>query len=126
MGVIPIRLRRNMYPNKMYVVKVGCRRQPIRKYSVSRLLYTHSGFLTVFVCSLECSDLGIAKNVSLTKMQNPRSDIIVIVDFYGVSHYYHPKYRKCIRDSQRNSWVNISIGYYLKRLVNKFKSVFCS
>ena len=83
-----------MYPNKTYVVKVGCRRQPIRKYSVSRLLYTHSGFQTVFVCSLECSDLGIAKNVSLTKMQNPRSDIIVIVDFYGVSHYYHPKYRK--------------------------------
>lgn len=82
-----------MFVKRKYDLKIGAWRSPVRKYNVSRLFYTLNGFQTVFVCSLECSDIGIAKNVAPSRMQN-RSDIIVIVDGGGVSHYYHPKYRK--------------------------------
>lgn len=62
-----------------------------RKFTVMKLTYRF-GFKTVFVDTIYCRDIGIAKSAVPGRLKN-RDDVFVLVDFHGVYHYYHPRFK---------------------------------
>lgn len=67
-------------------------------YSITRLVKTFFGYRIVYVDSIRCGDVSVAKNVALSKFENLKTNVPVVIDRHGSYHYYHPKFRKWYKD----------------------------
>lgn len=72
-------------------------------YNISKLIRTVSGFDTVFIDSVRCSDVGIAKyavtkSSSMSTRINKGHVVYVISSFSGDKYYYHPRYRRWFKN----------------------------
>ena len=71
-------------------------------YNVSKLIKTFFGYRCVFVDTLRCSDVSVAKNVALSKFDDLRNTVPVVVDRFGCHYYFHSKYRKWYKNLDEN------------------------
>lgn len=85
----------------MVRIVIGDKRN-VSNFNVCKLVKTFYGFRCVHVDTFRCSDVSVAKNVALSKFDNLRNVVPVVIDRNGIYYYYHFKYRKWFKDLDNN------------------------
>ena len=82
-------------------ISVGVLRN-VFNFNICKLVKTFYGYRYAHVDNVRCSDSGVAKYVALSKFDNLRDNVPVVISSKGVHYYYHYKYRKWFKDLDDN------------------------